>query len=302
MIYIKHDMTDATIIEPGATAPLPRFIPKPYLIVLYPQEQFRRVEIPKGTLLVGRSTECGLSTNDDLVSRQHCELSWNGHMVTVRDLNSTNGTFIDGAPVQGAQVLGPEQHLQLGKLILKVSFRDAAEIAFESELFEAATTDPLTRISNRRAFMERAQGEWASARRNDAWLHVLMLDVDHFKCINDSLGHPAGDFVLRELAYICNRVRRTEDLLARYGGEEFILLLAGGEPEQAIQFAERLRTTIASQHFSFEEKPIKLTVSIGLASRKGEQTPPLAELIARSDAALYQAKNAGRDRIESDCV
>lgn len=293
-------MNDATLIEPGATAPLPRFEPKPYLIILYPRDQFRRVEIPKGSLLVGRSTECGLVVSDDLVSRQHCEIRWDGRFITICDLQSTNGTFIDGAPVVGTPVLGPEQHLQLGKLILKVSFRDAAEIAFESELFEAATTDPLTRISNRRSFMERAQGEWASARRNGEWIHILMLDADHFKRINDSLGHSAGDFILRELAHLCNKVRRTEDLLARYGGEEFILLLSGGEPEQAHLFAERLRSTIDSHHFSFNETPISLTVSIGLASRQGEQIPPLTELIARADAALYQAKNMGRNRIESD--
>lgn len=293
-------MTDQTLIESGATAPLPRFEAKPYLVVLYPRELFRRVEIPKGSLVVGRSTDCGLALADELVSRQHCELSWDGRVVTVRDLGSTNGTFVDGSPVTTPRALTTDQHLQLGKLILKISFREAAEIAFESELFEAATTDPLTRIANRRAFMERAQGEWAAARRNGNPLHILMIDADHFKRINDSLGHAAGDFVLRELATLCNRVRRAEDLLARFGGEEFIFMLRDSTAEQARIFAERLRTSIAAHRFSYEDQTIAVTISVGLASRSGAQLPALPDLIARADAALYQAKNSGRNRVEAD--
>lgn len=293
-------MSDQTLIEPGATAPFPRFEPKPYLVVLYPREQFRRIEIPRGTLLVGRDSACGLVLQDELVSRNHCELRWDGRSVTVSDLGSTNGTFVDGATVTAPRPLAPDQHLQLGKLILKVSFKDAAEIAFESELFEAATTDPLTRISNRRAFMDRAQGEWSATRRSGNWLHAIMLDADHFKRINDTLGHAAGDFVLREIAALCNRARRTEDLLARYGGEEFIFLLSGITPEQAQTFAERLRASIATQHFSFEDHSLSVTVSLGLASRQGEQLPPLADLISRADAALYQAKSAGRNQVVAD--
>lgn len=293
-------MSDQTLIESSSTAPFPKLELRPYLIVLYPREQFRRVEIPRGTLVIGRSAECGLVLTDELISRQHCELLWDGKSVQVRDLGSTNGTFVDGAPVMAPRILGSDQHLQIGKLILKVSFRDAAEIAFESELFEAATTDPLTRISNRRAFFERAQGEWAAARRKGDWLHVLMLDADHFKRINDSLGHGTGDFVLHELAHLFDKSRRTEDLLARYGGEEFILLLSGIEPEQAVAFAERLRQTVVGHRFAIEERHVPVTVSIGVSSRRGDSLPALADLVARADAALYMAKHNGRNCVVAD--
>lgn len=293
-------MSDQTRFDARATASIPLLVNKPYIVVLYPREFFRRVEIPLGSLKIGRDMGCGLVLEDELVSREHCELCWNGQAVSVRDQGSTNGTYVDGALVQAPLVLRPDQHLQIGKLILKVSFKEAAEVAYESELFLAATTDPLTRIANRRLFMDRAQGERSAARRQGNWLHALLLDVDHFKLVNDSLGHAAGDFILRELAKLSDEARRSEDLLARYGGEEFVLLLSGGSPEQALVFAERLRVKVQEHRFSFADQPVPVTVSIGLASRKGEMIPELPELLARADAALYQAKKAGRNRVAVD--
>jgi len=294
-------MEDPTQTAFGANSAFVRNESKPYLIVLYPRERFRRVELPLGSLRVGRGEDCGLALDDELVSRAHCMVEWDGRSIRVRDLGSTNGTFVDGASITDEpRLLGEGQHLQIGRQILKVSFKESVEIAYERELFEAATTDPLTRIPNRRSFLERAQAEWSAARRASGWLHALIIDADHFKKVNDTLGHAAGDFVLRELAALCNRTRRSEDLLARQGGEEFAMLLSGIQPGQALAFAERLRTSIANLHLSYDDQPLALTVSIGIASRQGPSLPSLTDLIARADAALYQAKKEGRNRVCAD--
>jgi diguanylate cyclase (GGDEF)-like protein len=129
-------------------------------------------------------------------------------------------------------------------------------------------------------------------------LSVLMLDIDHFKKINDTYGHPAGDAVIKRLAETCAQALRPSDIVGRYGGEEFIISLPETEEAEAKLVAERLRRSIAATTVATARGPIRLTVSIGIAT--SAEDVPLSDMIQRADAALYKAKERGRNRVEID--
>ena len=168
----------------------------------------------------------------------------------------------------------------------------------EAELRELAATDMLTGLPNRRAFIARLEGEHARLRRFDAQqAAVLMLDLDYFKKVNDTWGHPAGDAVLRQVAAVINEQIREVDLCGRLGGEEFAVLLTGAAPAAAREFAERLRRKIAGVSVVYEGQAIKVTVSIGVAALLTADDNADAALL-RADQALYKAKTMGRDRVE----
>ncbi len=166
------------------------------------------------------------------------------------------------------------------------------------ELEQLSFTDPLTGLGNRRHFEERLHQEIARARREGGVLSCLMVDLDHFKRINDRYGHPAGDAVLREVARALRTGVRAFDTVARYGGEEFVLLLPGARQEGALSAAEALRQTIAGLRIRVEglAEPISVTASIGVASFNGrhEGEPRLLE---GADQAVYRAKRDGRNRV-----
>ena len=296
------DMQDGTVQisreqMSGATQQLGAMPANPYLVVLFPIELYRRYPLNKGGLVLGRSQDVDISIpTDELLSRQHCQVSWDGSKIRVKDLGSTNGTFVDGSQITERE-LGPDNRLQVGKVVLKLEFKDQSELEREDALFKAATTDALTRVPNRRSFMDGAKVSWSAAKRANRWIHAILLDVDFFKKVNDTWGHPAGDFVLKEVAGILDRVRREEDLIARWGGEEFVFLLAGIESKQAIAFAERARKAIESHRITWEDKLIPVTVSLGLASVQGASAESLDVLIAEADARLYQAKRNGRNQV-----
>lgn len=165
-----------------------------------------------------------------------------------------------------------------------------------SELHVLATRDSLTGLLNRRAFLEAALGEFARARRQASPLAILMLDIDHFKCINDEFGHAAGDEVLRSMAKSVMPCLRDYDLFARFGGEEFVVLLPATSLEEARLVAERLREAVAQTTAWFEGKAICCTLSVGLAVARGNHRD-LDALLREADMALYAAKQSGRNRV-----
>ncbi|MCQ2054838.1 MAG: diguanylate cyclase [Fibrobacter sp.] len=287
---------DQTIATPGKTLHFKKFELRPHLIVLYPQTMFKQIPLDVGTVILGRGQEANIRLEDELVSRKHCSIHFDGKSVTVTDLGSTNGTFVDGQQIE-SRILETDNRLQIGKMVLKIDFKDQNEEAFDRELFEAATMDPLTKISNRRTFFDRALGELALARRNNFYVHAIMVDADHFKQVNDTWGHQAGDMVLKEIARLLKQEKRESDLLARYGGEEFILLLAGIGPEDAKKSAERLRLAVERHRFCWKDTIIPVTISLGLASKVGEEIPTIEAMIAESDKLLYVAKEAGRNQV-----
>lgn len=164
------------------------------------------------------------------------------------------------------------------------------------KLEELASQDSMTGLHNRRRFLELAESEWSRHRRHQRPLSLLMLDIDHFKLVNDNFGHDVGDRLISQLGAICSDQKRQSDIAARFGGEEFVLLLPETSLSDAAIFADRLRTAIANQPLAIGEYHLDMTVSIGVA----EATPEMADLsvlIKRADTALYAAKRGGRNRV-----
>jgi diguanylate cyclase (GGDEF)-like protein len=169
--------------------------------------------------------------------------------------------------------------------------------AYEERLLIESMTDPLTGLLNRRYFNEQTQKEVARSRRHGLRFSVLMIDIDHFKRINDMHGHPIGDMAIKALAEVCNKALRPQDILARYGGEEFILTLPHTDEEGASVVAERIRQTVEQVELVAEAGPVRFTVSIGIATYKKDM--PLEQIVGRADQALYKAKQSGRNRVVS---
>jgi diguanylate cyclase (GGDEF)-like protein len=191
--------------------------------------------------------------------------------------------------------LAPESAAFLGQVA------NQAHIVMEnSRLFERvrdlSIRDGVTNLYNHRHIMELVKSELERARRYEHPFSVLMIDIDHFKKVNDEHGHTAGDAVLREVAGLLLDGMRVVDVLGRYGGEEFLAILPGTAYEEAVQTAERLRGRVGSHTFRVEGQEVRVTVSIGVATcpRLGACGAP--GLVHEADKALYRAKDAGRDR------
>lgn len=188
--------------------------------------------------------------------------------------------------------------LRAGKRIVELQ---EELIRTRENLREMATRDPLTGVWNRGAILEIVNKELSRSTRENIYVGILMCDLDHFKIVNDTHGHIAGDTVLREIAHLMSSSIRIYDAIGRYGGEEFLIVLTGADPEQAVRQAERLRLKVEENTVMWEGNPIQLTLSIGVvsASNQGGQLKS-EDLIRLADGALYRAKDAGRNRIEFD--
>jgi diguanylate cyclase (GGDEF)-like protein len=170
--------------------------------------------------------------------------------------------------------------------------------AAEEVLVRLATTDYLTGLANNRAFFEFASAEIKRSRRHGIPMTLIVFDLDHFKAINDTHGHAAGDHVLRAVATLCTRITRQNDIMARIGGEEFGLLLTHAEPRRGRMVAEQLRKALEGLELDHNGTPIRITASFGVAGLRRSDT--LATLLDRADENLYQAKADGRNRVAAE--
>ena len=166
----------------------------------------------------------------------------------------------------------------------------------EAHLRRLVSEDELTGVHNRRHILSLAEHEWAHGSRYKTPFSLLMLDVDHFKRINDTCGHAAGDLVLQKLAQTCQAHLRDSDSVGRIGGEEFLVLLPNTGEDGAIKVGEHLRLALAALELEAEGRPLQITVSLGAASRR-PGTPNLERLLKEADDALYAAKSAGRNQV-----
>src|SRR5262249_39648714 len=182
--------------------------------------------------------------------------------------------------------------------ILKFTYIDDLEVTFQRKMLEAALRDGLTGAFNKRYFLERLGTELAFAQRHSTPLSLILMDVDHFKKVNDTYGHPAGDEVLVALTKVAHEIIRKEDVFARYGGEEFAVLCRSVDVASAGVLAERLRDRIASTVVQYEGERIPITVSLGVADLFDDLASANPEkLIAAADHALYKAKQGGRNQV-----
>lgn len=250
--------------------------------------------------VIGRSVEDGLELTDDGVSRRHAQMTRrpNGTVVLL-DLNSTNGTFCNGERVHET-VLEHGDRVRIGaSTILKFSLHDAVEAEFQRSQFEAARRDGMTDCYNRRFLLEHLAAEYSFCQRHQRILSLAMFDLDHFKHVNDTFGHAAGDEVLRFFVQLVLSNIRTDDVLARYGGEEFVVVMREIPATMGTIVAERVVRSLASTPISFHDDKIAVTVSAGVVSGPGQDTANPRELLQAADLLLYQAKRNGRNRVVS---
>jgi diguanylate cyclase (GGDEF)-like protein len=166
-----------------------------------------------------------------------------------------------------------------------------------ARLIELIGTDPLTGCLNRRALETRLSREWRQTKRRNGSLAVLAIDVDHFKLINDTFGHPAGDQVLQELGEVMRTTARDTDTVARLGGDEFIILLPDTGWQGAMIFAERLRRNVDEHRFGEAPNVVPMTISVGVALARGADSVDPETILESADRSLYKAKSGGRNRI-----
>ena len=253
--------------------------------------------------VLGRSDKADIQVNDKKVSRQHLKISLvksgarknEQTRTVVTDLNSTNGIFINGVRAYEQELRNGDK-LKAGDTILKFEAKDYLDVAYHDNLYQQASCDPLTGLSNRN-YLQRELSKCISisSRYNRAF-SVMMLDIDLFKKVNDTYGHDVGDNVLKLVANILMRNKRAHDIAARFGGEEFVVLLPETSLSGAVVVAERIRMALESFNF----KPLGcqhgVTISIGISEFpiNGIDTK---ELVNRADEALYEAKTSGRNRV-----
>lgn len=255
-----------------------------------------RVPLEDAEVVLGRDPGCEVPLPFEDVSRHHARLvpDRGGHVLV--DLGSTNGTWVNGVEVRSAKLTAGDR-LQLGSCVARYLRAGDAEERELVTLAELARKDALTGLPNRRAFEEALAREIARVRRIGGSLSALVMDVDHFKRVNDDHGHAGGDAVLAQVAARTRAALRAEDFLARVGGEELAVLLPGTTLRGALDAGERVRTAI--ERAPFAPRPdvsIALTASLGCAAAAGDEADG-ADLVARADARLYEAKRAGRNRV-----
>jgi diguanylate cyclase (GGDEF)-like protein len=247
---------------------------------------------------LGRDPRATIFLDDAAISRHHALITRQDNAYVLEDTSSTNGTFLRGQRVHRAALKSGDR-VQLGpNVVLRFALTDEAEESLLRRLYDSATRDALTDVFNRKHFTERLASEIAFARRHHTDIAVLVLDVDHFKQVNDAHGHLIGDEVLRALARTIAGVIRREDLFARYGGEEFVILARSSTPVDVRTLAERLRSAVAALTVPAADATIRITISIGVASLAecGDEAPD-SELLALADERLFKAKHSGRNRI-----
>ena len=272
-----------------------------YLIIVRGGIPGTMLRLSHGTTSLGRSAENTFQLHDSTVSRRHALVSIDTEGVTaVTDLGSTNGTFVDGkrCPHQVETQISDGSRIQLGSsVLLKFLKLDPCDEGFQREMYERTVRDNLTGLYNRGYFLSQI-GPLADLNAvREMGLAVILVDIDHFKQINDTLGHDVGDQVLRDIATVLRESTRAEDLVARYGGEEFVIALPSATLEQAAERAERIRASLANCRMDFFHPAIRVTASLGLSFGPAGRARNTAALISEADRALYEAKNQGRNRV-----
>jgi len=252
-------------------------------------------------LVVGRREDADIQIRDDGVSRRHAAITVVGEGAELKDLGSANGTFVDGQRVGEARLVDGTR-LTIGLVTtLKFVWADELEARWQLKVAEGALQDPLTGLYNRRHLEERLSAELAAAQRHQRLVSVLMVDVDHFKRINDDHGHMAGDEALKMVAYVLRGAIRKEDVLARFGGEEFVVVARETGLAGARALGERIRRAVERSRCQWQGRDLALTVSIGVTVSLGltEYKPGETDrdMIGSADQALYLAKQAGRNRV-----
>jgi two-component system cell cycle response regulator len=295
---MERPADDTTLSSVPSIVPSPRATagPSAYLVVISGPSFGEMYKLKAERTVLGRGDRTDVRVLDDGVSREHSAIERDGGTLMLVDLRSTNGTFCNGERVQRYELKDGDKISIGATTILRFTYyQDQVDEHYQKQLFESALRDGLTATFNRRYFIDRLQSEIRFAVRHGKSLALLFADIDHFKKINDTHGHLAGDQVLMAVAGVMTAAIRAEDVLARYGGEEFAVICREIDVAGAKTLGERLRAAVAAHRFEHAGKVIPVTISVGAAVER--KIDDVQTFIAAADAAMYDAKRSGRDRV-----
>jgi diguanylate cyclase (GGDEF)-like protein len=269
-----------------------------YLVVLAGSSVGVMFKVEGVKTVIGRGQKATIRLLDDGISREHAQLVILGERIVLQDLGSTNGTYCNGLKVEGNKELADGDKILVGSTtILKFTYHDNLDEIFQKQMYESALRDGLTKAFNKKYFTDRLESEFTFAIRHVAPLTLVLFDIDHFKKVNDTHGHQAGDHVLSEISTLLTAALRAEDVFARYGGEEFAVICRGSDVAQGQIVAERMRKAVEVNKFVFEGTHIPVTISVGVAGLPDPAVKDAAELVSLADQSLYKSKHAGRNRV-----
>ena len=276
-------------------------VKRPCLIMIKGDFIGQVYELGKDVTMIGRSDNVVLVLSDISISRKHAMIVNRVDGFHISDLASTNGCWVNRDQVSEPTMLGEGDKVTLGEVVFKFTFQDEDDTQYHLLLRNMAIKDGLTRIYNKRYFSEVLEKEFDYNRRNQVGLAVVLFDIDHFKQINDTWGHPAGDFILKNLAQLIESDARGYDVFARYGGEEFVFLLRGAPLVAAVAMAERVRCEVEEHTFSYDGVELKVTISLGVSWWGGDDSfDNSEEFVEAVDKHLYAAKDGGRNCVRHD--
>ncbi|AKJ01426.1 diguanylate cyclase [Archangium gephyra] len=266
------------------------------IVQIHGPELGKKYALQETEFTIGREEGNHIVVDLDNVSRRHAMIIRKQGRMLVKDLGSTNGTYLNDQEVTQETALRSGDLIKVGGSIFKFLTGDNVELQYHETIYTLTIVDGLTGVNNKRYFLEYLEREMGRCHRYGRPLTLMMFDIDFFKKINDVHGHLAGDYVLRELSQTIKRMVRKEQCFARYGGEEFALVVPEDGLEKARIFAEKIRQTIEKKQFVFENQEIPVTLSLGVADMTPDMVEPL-QFIKVADANLYKAKKTGRNRV-----
>jgi diguanylate cyclase (GGDEF)-like protein len=267
------------------------------IVVIYSSDSRslgKRFVLERDLLTLGRGQENVVVLDNDSVSRRHCRIEKRNAAWYVVDLDSTNGTYVNDDQVKEYMLRRGDQ-MKVGDTIFKYLSGSDLEAQYHETIYNMTIIDGLTQAHNKRYLLETLEREIPRGRRHGRPLSVVMFDIDVFKKINDTYGHLAGDYVLKELSTLIKKRLRPDDVFARYGGEEFCALLPETPLDGAGAIAEDLRRRVQEKQFVFEGESIPVTISMGCAELKPDIDS--TGFLKAADEKLYEAKRGGRNRV-----
>ena len=275
---------------------------EPYLIIISGHHVGKLFHLDSDEMVAGRTPDCGIWIEDNAISRKHFRIQRTGGTFIIEDLNSTNGTYINNRRVASA-ILKSGDKIQISKdTIIQFDYFDENRRVSEQKRYEMGVKDPVTATFNKSYFLQHIADEFSYSLRQNMPLSVLIFDIDHFKIINDTHGHLAGDQVLQEICQTVADIIREEDVFCRYGGEEFVIIMRNTPCQPAVNLAERIRCKIESTPMILmDDKEIKVTISLGVSTNIDKSFRDYVALLAEADRYLYQSKGAGRNRVSAAC-
>ena len=280
---------------PAATGDVKR--DRAYLVVLAGASVGEMYKIETEETIIGRGQRAHIRLFDDGISREHARVSVEGSRIILHDLGSTNGTYCNGLKVDKKELADGDKILVGSTTILKFTYHDNLDEIFQKQMYESALRDGLTKAFNKKYFTERLESEYTFSLRHATPLALVLFDIDHFKKVNDTYGHLAGDHVLSEISTLLTGALRAEDVFARYGGEEFAVICRGSDAAQAMVVGERMRKAVEAYKFIYDGSNIPVTISVGVAVLPDPAVKDANDIVSQADQALYKSKNAGRNRV-----